>query len=98
VAQLPGVPTLESVGVKDFELSNWHGLYAPAGTPAPVVAKLNEALQKALGDPDIQKRFIDLGTELFPQAERTPAAHQAKFNAEIARWADVTKKAGIQPQ
>jgi tripartite-type tricarboxylate transporter receptor subunit TctC len=98
VAQLPGIPTLESVGVKGFELSNWHGMYAPAGTSAAVVAKLNEALQKALNDADIQKRFIDLGTELFPVAERTPAAHQAKFNAELIRWADVTKKAGIQPQ
>jgi tripartite-type tricarboxylate transporter receptor subunit TctC len=98
VAQLPGVPTLESVGVKGFELTNWHGLYAPKGTPAAVVEKLNAALQKALADSDIQKRFVDLGTELFPVAERTPAAHTAKFNAELARWSDVTKKAGIQPQ
>jgi tripartite-type tricarboxylate transporter receptor subunit TctC len=98
VAQLPGIPTLDSVGVKGFELSNWHGMYAPKGTPAAVVEKLNAALQKALNDTEIQKRFIDLGTELFPPAERTPAAHQAKFAAEIARWADVVQKAGIQPQ
>jgi tripartite-type tricarboxylate transporter receptor subunit TctC len=98
VAQLPGVPTLDSAGVKGFELSNWHGLYAPKGTPPAVVTKLNEALQKALNDGEIQKRFVELGTELFPAAERTPAAHQAKFNAEMARWADVVRKANIQPQ
>jgi tripartite-type tricarboxylate transporter receptor subunit TctC len=98
VAQLPGVPTLDSIGLKGLELTNWHGLYAPKGTPAPIVERLNAALQKALADADIQKRFVDLGTELFPVAERTPLAHTAKFNAELARWADVTKKAGIQPQ
>jgi tripartite-type tricarboxylate transporter receptor subunit TctC len=99
VAQLPGVPTLDSIeGLKGFELTNWHGLYAPKGTPAAVVARLNEALGKALADPDIVKRFEDLGTELFPAAERTPAAHKAKFDAELVRWAEATKKAGIQPQ
>jgi tripartite-type tricarboxylate transporter receptor subunit TctC len=98
VAQLPGVPTMDSAGVKGFDLGNWHGLYAPKGTPQAIVTKLNDALQKALNDAEIQKRFIDLGTELFPVAERTPAAHLAKFNAELVRWSDVTKKAGIQPQ
>ncbi len=98
VAQLPGVPTMESAGVKGFELSNWHGMYAPKATPVAVIEKLNAALQKALSDPEIQKRFVDLGTELFPPAERTTAAHQAKFAAEMVRWADVVQKAGIQPQ
>jgi tripartite-type tricarboxylate transporter receptor subunit TctC len=98
VSQLPGVPPLDGVGIKGFELTNWHGLYAPRGTPAPVIAKLNEALGKALADPDIVKRFEDLGTVLFPAAERTPAAHKAKFEAELVRWAEATKKAGIQPQ
>lgn len=98
VAQLPGVPTLESVGLKGFELTNWHGLYAPAGTPQPVIDKLNGALVKALDDADIQKRFVDLGTELFPPSQRSPAAHSEKFRAELVRWAEVVKKAGIQPQ
>jgi tripartite-type tricarboxylate transporter receptor subunit TctC len=98
VAQLPGVPTLDSIGLKGFELTNWHGLYAPKGTPAPVVAKLNEALGKALADADIVKRFQDLGTDLFPMAERTPAAHRRKFDEELTRWAESVKKAGISPQ
>lgn len=98
VSQLPDVPTLDSIGLKGFELTNWHGLYAPRGTPPAVIARLNEALGKALSDPDIVKRFQDLGTELFPTAERTPAAHKAKFDAELLRWGEATKKAGIQPQ
>jgi tripartite-type tricarboxylate transporter receptor subunit TctC len=98
VAQLPGVPTLDSVGIKGFELTNWHGLYAPKGTPAPIIARLNEALGKALSDPDLVRRFEEQGTVLFPPAERTPAAHRKKFDEELARWAEATKKAGIQPQ
>lgn len=98
VAQFPGVPTLDSVGLKGFELTNWHGLYAPKGTPASVIAKLNEALGKALADPDIIKRFEDLGTVLFPVSERSPAAHRKKFDEELVRWAEATRKAGIQPQ
>jgi tripartite-type tricarboxylate transporter receptor subunit TctC len=98
VPQLPDLPTLDQAGVKGFELTNWHGLYAPKGLPAPVLEKLNAALRKAVSDPDIVKRFTDLGTELFPAAQMTPAAHDAKFQAEIIRWGEVVKKAGIEPQ
>jgi tripartite-type tricarboxylate transporter receptor subunit TctC len=98
VSQLPDLPTLDQAGVKGFDLTNWHGLYAPQGTPLSVIEKLNAALQKALADKDVQGKFATLGTELFPPAERTPAAHAAKFQAELLRWAEVTKKAGIQPQ
>jgi tripartite-type tricarboxylate transporter receptor subunit TctC len=98
VAQLPNVPTLDKAGVKGFELTNWHGLYAPANLPPPIAATLSDALRKALNDATIAQRFVDLGMDLFPEAERTPAAHVAKFRAELARWADVVKKAGITPQ
>jgi tripartite-type tricarboxylate transporter receptor subunit TctC len=98
VSQLPGIPTLDASGIKGFDLTNWHGLYAPQGTPAAIVDKLNASLQKAMSGTEIQKRFVDLGTDLYPPAERTPAAHAAKFNAELKRWAEVVKKAGIQPQ
>jgi tripartite-type tricarboxylate transporter receptor subunit TctC len=98
VEQLPDVPTLNELGIKGFDLTNWHGLYAPGKLPAPLLATLNEALRKALADPVITQRFKDLGTTLFPEAERSPAAHSAKFAAEIARWSEVVKKAGIEPQ
>jgi tripartite-type tricarboxylate transporter receptor subunit TctC len=98
VSQLPDLPTLDKAGVKGFDLTNWHGLYAPKGTPVAVIEKLNAALQKAFSEKDLQEKFVTLGTELFPVAQRTPAAHAAKFQAELLRWAEVTKKAGIQPQ
>jgi tripartite-type tricarboxylate transporter receptor subunit TctC len=98
VKQFPGVPTLDKAGVKGFELTNWHGLYAPKGLPDPIAKQLNDALRKAIADPVIAQRFVDLGTELFPAEQQTPEAHQKKFNAEMARWAEVVKKANIKPQ
>jgi tripartite-type tricarboxylate transporter receptor subunit TctC len=96
VPQLKDLPTLDEAGLKGFELTNWHGLYAPAGLPPAIAERLNAALRKALADPQIVQRFTDLGTELFPEAELTPAAHAAKFEAEFRRWAEVVRKAGIQ--
>jgi tripartite-type tricarboxylate transporter receptor subunit TctC len=98
VPQLKDLPTLDEAGVKGFDLTNWHGLYAPKGLPQPIIDRLNAALGKALADPQIVRRFEDLGTELFPAAELTPAAHAKKFEDEFRRWADMVKKAGIAPQ
>jgi len=86
---LNDLPTLQEAGLKGFEFIIWHGLYAPKGTPADVVAKLNAALQKALNDPTIQSRFADVGTAVFPAADRTPGAHMKRFEAEIATWKSV---------
>ncbi len=76
IEQLPGIPTIGSQ-LPGFELSVWHALYGPKGMPKDVVDKLNAALQKALADAEIQKRFADLGTLLFPADRRSPAALQA---------------------
>ncbi len=70
---LPDLPTSAQGGLPDFEVSVWHGLYAPRGTPAPIVARLNQALVKALQDPAIARRFADLGTAPVPVARATPA-------------------------
>lgn len=86
---LKDLPTLQEAGLPDLEFVIWHGLYAPAGTPQDVVAKLNAALQKALADPKIQSRFADVGTQVFPDSERTPAAHKTKFENEVATWKSV---------
>ena len=98
VEQLADLPTLDQAGVKGFELVNWHGLYAPKGLPPAIADKLNSALRKALDDSEIQKRFTDLGTVLYPSDQRGPEAHAAQLKIEIERWADVVKKAGIKPQ
>jgi tripartite-type tricarboxylate transporter receptor subunit TctC len=83
---LKDLPTLQEAGLPDFEFTIWHGLYAPAGTPEAVIETLNAALQTALEDPGVQQRFAEAGTTAFPADQRTPAAHQAQLDHEIAVW------------
>jgi tripartite-type tricarboxylate transporter receptor subunit TctC len=89
------VPTMAEAGFPNFEFTIWHGLYAPKGTPKPVVDTLNRALQTALEDANVKARFTDVGTQTFPPAERTPQAHRARFEREVATWKDVIGKAGV---
>ena len=91
---LPEVPTMQEGGVKGAEVGIWHGLYAPKGTPKPVLDKLVASLQEALKDGDVRKRFADLGAETFAADKQTPAALQAHLKAEIDKWAPLIKKAG----
>ena len=76
----------------------WHGLYAPAGTPKPIVDKLHSALQKALADDNIQKRFSDLGTLAFAADQRSPEALSAYLKSEVDRWGAAIKAAGFKPE
>jgi tripartite-type tricarboxylate transporter receptor subunit TctC len=94
VASLNDLPTVDSAGVKGFEVAVWHGLYAPKGTPAAAITKLNGALKAALKDPNVVQRFADLGTEPVPEAKVDPAAHKAFLKAEIDKWTPVIQKAG----
>jgi len=97
IPQLPSLPTVASE-VPGFDLSVWHGVYAPRGTPKDAIDRLNAALQKALGDAEIQRRFTELGTLLFPADQRSPAALQAKLEREVKHWATVARAAGVEPQ
>jgi tripartite-type tricarboxylate transporter receptor subunit TctC len=94
VPSLPDVPTLEEQGLKGANVGIWHALYAPKGTPKPVIDKLVGALQAALADETVNKRFSDLGAVTFPKDKQTPAALQAHLKAEIEKWAPLIKKAG----
>jgi tripartite-type tricarboxylate transporter receptor subunit TctC len=94
VPSLPDVPTLEEGGLKDANVGIWHGLYAPKGTPKPVIDKLVAALQAAMKDPGVQGKFTDLGAVSFPADKQTPAALQAHLKSEIDKWAPIIKKAG----
>jgi tripartite-type tricarboxylate transporter receptor subunit TctC len=95
VASLPNVPTMDEAGLKGFEVSIWHALYGPKGTPKPVIDKLTKALQEALKDATVKQRFADLGTEPVDEKRATPEALRAHLKAEIDRWAPIIKKAGV---
>jgi tripartite-type tricarboxylate transporter receptor subunit TctC len=94
VASLPNIPTLAEQGIKGFEMVVWHGLYAPKGTPKPVIAKLGAALREALQDPSVKSRFADLGAEPVAADKATPQALQAYLKAEIDKWGPIYKQAG----
>jgi tripartite-type tricarboxylate transporter receptor subunit TctC len=95
VPSLADVPTLDEQGLKGFEVGIWHGLYAPKGTPKPVLDKLVAALQEAVKDPVVNRRFADLGATAYPADKATPAALAAHLKAEIDKWGPIIKKAGI---
>jgi tripartite-type tricarboxylate transporter receptor subunit TctC len=93
---VPNVPTSKEAGLPDFRAETWTGLYAPKGTPAPVLAKLREAVAKSLADPAVQKRFADIGAAV-PGPERRGGDYMLKLvTSEVERWSAIMKKAGIE--
>jgi tripartite-type tricarboxylate transporter receptor subunit TctC len=95
LASLPKIPTLDESGLKGFEVSVWHALYAPKSTPKPVIDTLTKALQVALKDENVKQRFADLGTEPVAEKRATPEALRAHLKSEIDKWAPIIKKAGV---
>jgi tripartite-type tricarboxylate transporter receptor subunit TctC len=95
VPSLPNIPTMSEAGLPGFEVAVWHGLYAPKGTPKPVVDTLASALQVALKDATVKQRFADLGTEPVAANRATPEALRTHLKSEIAKWAPIIKKAGV---
>jgi tripartite-type tricarboxylate transporter receptor subunit TctC len=87
---LPNVPTAREMGV-NYQMSIWAGMFAPAGTPAPVIARLADALDTSLDDPGVQQRIKNLGGSIPAKAERKPAAFDAYVKAEITKWAPILK-------
>lgn len=92
---LPDLPTAMESGLADFNVSVWHGIYTPKGTPAAVNERLAASLQKALADPDVAANFAKLGTAPSSATDATPAALQSKLESEIPRWKAVIDKAGV---
>ncbi len=93
---LPDLPTLDESGIKGFEASAWHAMWAPKGLPAEVRAKLVSALQAGLKDETVIKRFADLGTEPVSLDKATPEALKAHLVAEVAKWTPVIKASGAK--
>jgi tripartite-type tricarboxylate transporter receptor subunit TctC len=92
LASLPDVPTAKEFGV-NYLMSIWAGIFAPKDTPAPIVAKLADALDKTLDDESVKQRINNLGGSIPEKRERSPAAFDAYVKAEIARWAPALKAA-----
>ena len=88
---LPDVPTTAEAGLPDFQAQAWNAIFAPKGTPAPVIASLNAAAVKALDDEGVRKRLLDLGSVIPAGAERSPEALAALVKTEIAKWTPVLK-------
>ncbi len=95
---LPNVPTTKEAGLPGYEVSAWNAIFAPKNTPQPVVARLADALDKALDDETTRKRILDLGGTVPSKTERTPAALQKLVESEVARWTPVLKEAGAVAQ
>ncbi len=93
---LPSVPTATEMGV-DFQMSIWAGLFAPKGVPAEVVAKLADALDKALDEPQVRERLAQLGATIPDKAERSPAAFERFVRWEMARWAPLLAPSPSKP-
>ena len=92
---LKDLPTLQASGLKGFEVTIWHGLYAPKGTPADVLVKLNSALKVALKDPEFIKKQEGLGAVVVSDKRVEPAEHKKFVAAEIAKWSPIIKAAGV---
>ena len=90
---LPDLPTVDQAGVKGYEVTQWYGLLAPAGTPAPIIGMLNKAMVAALRDE--QQKFAVDGVETVGN---TPEEFRRALETEIAKWAKVARAAGIKPQ
>ena len=92
---MPDLPTLNEAGLPGFEVAVWHGMYAPKGTPKPIIDTLASALQTALKDPNVKQRFADLGTEPVAEKRATPEALRTHVKSEIERWSPIIAKAGV---
>ncbi|MFL6793412.1 MAG: tripartite tricarboxylate transporter substrate-binding protein [Bradyrhizobium sp.] len=90
---LPDLPTTAEAGLPAFQAQAWNAIFAPKGTPAPIVAKLNAAAAKALDDETVRQRLLDLGSVIPAAADRTPEALATLVRNEIAKWKPVLKPA-----
>ena len=98
LAVAPDIPTTDEAGLPGFYFSFWHAMWAPKGTPQPIIAKLGAALMAALADPETRKKLTDLAQVIYPPDQETPQALHAFQKSEIEKWWPIIKAAGIKPQ
>jgi tripartite-type tricarboxylate transporter receptor subunit TctC len=94
-ATFKDLPTMQESGYKDFAVTIWQGLYAPKGTPAPVLKKINDALKLAVKDADFIKKQEAAGASVITDARNDAAGHKTFVTAEMAKWGPIIKAAGV---
>ena len=92
---LPDVPTVAEAGVPGYEVTSWNGVFAPMGTPAPIIELLNAAIREIVAIPELKQRYADLGIEARAS---TPEELKTRLQADIAKWAALIERAGIPKQ
>ena len=92
---LPDVPTSAEQGLPEFQATGWNAIFAPKGTPKPIVQRLNTASKAALADEGVRKRLLELGAELPDEAGQTPEALAELVRTEIDKWVPVIKSSGV---
>ena len=95
IEALPDVPTTEEAGLADLQVTVWHGLYVPAGTPQEAIDALNAALKVALVDEGVITRMGELGTAPVPEDRATPEAHREQLESQIELWRPIIEEAGV---
>jgi len=95
LAQLPEVPTFLEEGIRGFDVANWYGIMAPAGTPREIVAKVNADANKAMQVPEVRARLESVGTQLN---EQSAAQFEAYMKAEVAKYAKLLKEIGVKAE
>ena len=98
VPAAPEIPTAEELGVPGLHVTFWFGLWAPKGTPKPIVARLNAAVIEAFADPTVQRRYADFGTEIPPREQQTAEAFGVFHKAEVEKWWPFIKTANIKAE
>jgi tripartite-type tricarboxylate transporter receptor subunit TctC len=91
----PEIPTVDEAGMPGYYMAVWHAFWAPRGTPASVIARLNGAMVEAVADDAVRKRLTDLGQEILPREKQTPEALAEHHRAEIEKWWPIIKGAAI---
>ena len=98
MASLPDVPTSAEVGMPSLDMSTWFGLYAPRGTPMPIIDTLSKALREIVVDKGVAQQLEKIETVLFPADKATPEALRARLSSQIDLWRPIIEKAGIQAE
>lgn len=98
MASLPDVPTAAEVGMPALDISTWFGLYAPVGTPRPIIDILSRTLREIVVDKGVAQQLERIETELFTPDKATPEALRAKLSSQIDLWRPIIEKAGIQAE